>query len=241
METPSAGTVLLVDDEHRVLESLRLLLWNQPYKVMTAASGAIALEMMSATAVDMVIADEHMPLMRGTELLRHIRDSYPETIRVVLSGRMTLDSAVCAVNDGGVFRLLEKPAPSAVFLSTIAEGMRLRMLLRSGADVLRAMQGSFGGALADVDGLSSTATRDVEARISTCDPAILSRISSLSEREREVLTLIASGVRVSRVAEHLFISKFTVRNHLKAIFRKMDVHSQEELINCCRDSSAARS
>ncbi|NRA34217.1 MAG: response regulator [Polyangiaceae bacterium] len=244
METRSSGTVLLVDDEHRVLEALSLLFWNQPYKVMTAASGAIALELMSENAVDVVVADEHMPIMRGSELLRQVRKEYPETIRVVLSGRMTLDSAVRAVNDGGVFRLLQKPAPSALLLATIAEGMRLRTLVHSGAEVLRAMQGSFGGGLQDLDGLSTAHSRlspTVHASpapvpiISTRDPDTLSRISRLSERELEVLKLIASGMRVSRIAPRLFISKFTVRNHLKAIFRKMEVHSQEELMKCCRE------
>ena len=59
-------------------------------------------------------------------------------------------------------------------------------------------------------------------------------LSSLSEREREVLAHLMAGSRVATIAEQLFISPNTVRNHLKAIYRKIDVSSQNELIELVR-------
>jgi DNA-binding CsgD family transcriptional regulator len=64
------------------------------------------------------------------------------------------------------------------------------------------------------------------------------QLSELSAREREVLALLAKGSRVQAIAEQLFISQNTVRNHLKAIYRKMDVSSQSELIERVRSLGA---
>jgi DNA-binding CsgD family transcriptional regulator len=64
------------------------------------------------------------------------------------------------------------------------------------------------------------------------------QLSELSAREREVLALLAKGSRVQAIAEQLFISQHTVRNHLKAIYRKMDVSSQSELIERVRSLGA---
>ena len=59
-------------------------------------------------------------------------------------------------------------------------------------------------------------------------------LAMLSEREREVFNLLADGQRLSQIAGSLFISRHTARNHLKAIFRKLDVHSQTEMMDRSR-------
>jgi DNA-binding CsgD family transcriptional regulator len=63
------------------------------------------------------------------------------------------------------------------------------------------------------------------------DPQLL---ATLSLREREVFGLIVDGLRISQIAEALFISPHTARNHLKMIFEKLDVHSQTEVLDRTR-------
>ena len=60
--------------------------------------------------------------------------------------------------------------------------------------------------------------------------ALVPLLATLSAREREIFDLLLDGLRLAQVAQSLFISRETVRNHLKAIFHKLDVHSQTELI-----------
>jgi two-component system nitrate/nitrite response regulator NarL len=56
-------------------------------------------------------------------------------------------------------------------------------------------------------------------------------LTTLSNRERDVFDLLVDGLRVSQIAKALFISEQTIRNHLKSIFGKLDVHSQAELLS----------
>jgi PAS domain S-box-containing protein len=81
-----AHTVLIADDQPEVLSSLRRLLREEPYDLVTCDSASKALAWLAENKVDMVIADERMPEMRGSDLLQRIRDEWPQTIRVILTG-----------------------------------------------------------------------------------------------------------------------------------------------------------
>src|SRR5579862_5983560 len=85
-ESRRAPTVVLVDDQPEVLISLRRVLRDEPVELATFSSAAEALEWMGAHATDLIIADERMPEMRGTDLLEKVRDRFPSTIRVILTG-----------------------------------------------------------------------------------------------------------------------------------------------------------
>ena len=101
--------VLFVDDEPNILDSIRRQL-RKSYDIVTATSGIEALALLKATGpVALVISDMRMPGMNGAELLTTIRDDYPETVRMILSGQADLESTIAAINDGHVFRFLTKP------------------------------------------------------------------------------------------------------------------------------------
>jgi len=87
-------TVLFVDDDSYILESLRDVLHREPYTVLTATSGIAALDVLAANRVDIVISDERMPGMQGSELLAEIYRLYPHTVRIVLTGQASVKAMI---------------------------------------------------------------------------------------------------------------------------------------------------
>lgn len=110
--------ILLVDDEPNVLASIQRVLSEEPYQILTAASGPEALSILEATPVDVVVADHDMPGMNGTDFLSHVYMNHPCTVRIMLTGKATVDIAIDAINEGAVSRLLTKPCdPSELALA----------------------------------------------------------------------------------------------------------------------------
>jgi len=106
-------TVLCVDDEPQILEALALTLGRQ-YQVNMAPSGLAALEMLRAAPdTTVIISDMRMPSMNGAQFLAAARKIAPHARRILLTGHADVASAVQAVNEGGIFRLLTKPCSSA--------------------------------------------------------------------------------------------------------------------------------
>jgi len=113
---PAEGndTILLVDDEPHVLSALTRTLRNSPYQVLTAESGSQALEIMETQEIKIIVSDEQMKGMRGSELLVEVQKRFPHTIRILLTGHATLEAATRAVNEGQVYRFLTKPWDDAM-------------------------------------------------------------------------------------------------------------------------------
>lgn len=84
----SEGTILFVDDEIQILRSLKRMFIASPYKVFTVESGAQALEILNQEEVDLLVTDINMPEMDGYQLLKIVKDKYPLTIRLALSGHV---------------------------------------------------------------------------------------------------------------------------------------------------------
>lgn len=103
------NAILLVDDEVHVLSALSRALMDEPYEVVTAQSGVAALELLQQRQFKLVVSDERMSGMQGSELLAVIREQYPGTLRILLTGHATLDSAMKAVNQGEIYRFFTKP------------------------------------------------------------------------------------------------------------------------------------
>jgi diguanylate cyclase (GGDEF)-like protein len=102
-------TLLLVDDEPSILSSLKRLLRGDGYRILTANSGQEGLDLLAGHAVDVIVSDQRMPGMTGVEFLRTVRQSYPDTVRIVLSGFTELQTVTDAVNAGAIYKFLTKP------------------------------------------------------------------------------------------------------------------------------------
>lgn len=101
--------ILLVDDEPSVLEALEDSLRREPWMVQSATSAGQALEILAVTSADVVVSDERMPGMTGSEFLARVCREYPDVMRIMLTGQASLEAAVRAINEGQVFRILLKP------------------------------------------------------------------------------------------------------------------------------------
>ena len=122
-------SLLFVDDEPRILEGLRRLLrprstaWDMHF----AQSGAEALEVLAAAPIDVIISDMRMPGMSGGELLKAVKERYPDTFRIVLSGQAHASMVMQAF--GVTHQYLAKPCDLATLQQTIERAGTLRQLL----------------------------------------------------------------------------------------------------------------
>jgi two-component system response regulator HupR/HoxA len=102
-------TVLFVDDEERVLSCLKGGLLDEPYKTLFANSGKKALEILEKNEVHVIVTDMRMPEMGGLDLLRIVKDKYPNIVRMVLSGYTQVTTLLTAINQGKIFKFITKP------------------------------------------------------------------------------------------------------------------------------------
>lgn len=102
-------TLLLVDDEENILSALKRLLRRDGYRIFTATSGRDGLALLAAHPVGVIISDQRMPEMCGTDFLSRVKDLYPDTVRIVLSGYTDLQSVTEAINQGAIYKFLTKP------------------------------------------------------------------------------------------------------------------------------------
>ncbi len=120
-------TVLLVDDEPNVLKALRRVLTPEGYRILIAGSGEQALEVLALEQVEVLITDQRMPGMSGTELLSRVRRLYPDTLRIVLSGYAELESLTDAINQGAIYKYLTKPWEDDDLRALLREALRERV------------------------------------------------------------------------------------------------------------------
>ena len=155
-------TLLLVDDEPNILTALKRLFRRDGHKLLSAGSGAEALEMLSQHKVDVIITDQRMPGMTGVELLRRAKTLYPDTIRMVLSGYTELQSVTDAINEGAVYRFLTKPWDDEQLREQVRKAFEVRDL--------------------------SEENRDLDAKIRTTNQELVAanrRLAELLQRERQ--------------------------------------------------------
>lgn len=102
-------TVLLVDDEPNVLNALQRRFFRDGYRILAAQNAERALEVMALHHVHVVISDQGMPGMTGTEFLSRVKDLYPDTVRMVLSGTNDMETVTEAINRGAIWKYFVKP------------------------------------------------------------------------------------------------------------------------------------
>lgn len=102
-------TILCVDDEPHILDALRRSFFDMPVTVLSATGGEEALKLLRVHEVKTLICDERMPSMSGAELLERVRQEFPHTIRIMLTGHASLDAAIAAINRGEIYRFFRKP------------------------------------------------------------------------------------------------------------------------------------
>jgi response regulator RpfG family c-di-GMP phosphodiesterase len=107
--TEPSASLLLVDDEPGILSSLRRLLRPCGYKIHIAESGKDGLDILEREAIDLVISDMRMPVMDGAAFLEQVRNRWPATTRILLTGYADVSSTIDAINRGEIYRYIAKP------------------------------------------------------------------------------------------------------------------------------------
>lgn len=133
-------TVLLVDDERTLVESLQRALHREPYAIAGVSSAHDALEVLATKPVDVIVADERMPGMSGSELLAIVRRKHPGVMRLMLTGKASVDSMLRAINDGEVYRFLTKPCSHADLAASIRNAIEHKALLEETEQLLRTVK-----------------------------------------------------------------------------------------------------
>ena len=132
--------LLILDDEENVLRALRRTLRPAGFKIHIATSPGEAFEVLALHPVGVVLSDQRMPLMQGSEFFRRVKDLYPQTRRIVLSGYTDLQSITNAINQGAIYKFVTKPWSDAELLALLetafaefelgAENRRLQQALQ---------------------------------------------------------------------------------------------------------------
>jgi len=198
--------VIICDDQAIVRDGLVMLLKLEPdiEVVGTAGDGAEAAEMVADKRPDLILMDLKMPIMNGVEATRQIRMKYPEVKVLVLT---------TYADDEWVFDAIQAGASGYLLKDTPRE------------ELIRAVKGTVTGKTY-VDPSIAGKVLD-QASSHQTQPATLIT-SKLTEREIEVLRLIARGLSNTDIAAQLFLSDGTVRNHVSAILAKLGVSDRTQ-------------
>jgi CheY-like chemotaxis protein len=122
-------TLLILDDDPEVVAALKHLLRHDDYHILSALRPAEAFELLALHQVQVVICDQRMPLMKGTDFLVKVKDMHPDTIRIIMSSRTGLASVIDAINRGAVYRFISKPWKDDALLNDIREAFQHHWLL----------------------------------------------------------------------------------------------------------------
>lgn len=198
--------VMLTDDHNIVREGLRMLLERQPDIRVVAEAGSVAEALASEAEPDVVVADLVLPDERGAEVVRRLRGRFVRSAILVLS-------------------MIDNPADVQLCLTSGANGYLMKEA--AGEELVDAVRAVASGHeyLQPALGAALVRWREAPGRVRGGVAA------DLSEREREVLRLIALGHTNAEIARLLFLSVRTVENHRASLMRKLGVRSRAELVH----------
>lgn len=148
--------ILFVDDDPMVLSALRRVFQRENYELMFARGAAQALEILASTPVHLVITDQQMPGMVGTDFLSRVREKWPEVIRIMLTGHADTEAVMGAVRDGAVYRFILKPWNDDDMRLTVALALEQYELMARNATLEQRQQNRNGSELEALAKLSVT-------------------------------------------------------------------------------------
>ena len=211
------NSILLVDDETMLLDSLEIILSLNGYEIMGKAhDGVEALELLKTAQPDLALVDLNMQGMGGIQLIGEMKQHYPSIRILVLTTFYDDKNITDAISRGADGYLLKDSGKDAILgaVRQILGGVtvldakvmqRLTMLVSANA----------GGAG------SSSADQSANRLTDAADP--------LTDREKEICVLITEGLSNKQLAERLYISEGTVKNYISSIYDKTGIHDRVKL------------
>lgn len=203
--------ILLVDDQALFREGLRILLSSQPDfdVVAEAANGEEALRQAAVHRPDVVLMDLRMPVLDGVAATRRLHELYP-ACRVIALTTFDEDEYIFEGLRAGAFGYLLKDVPSQKLFEAIHAASRGEYFLMP--SVTARVMAEF-------------------SRMPRSQPTQATPIPSpLSEREKQILKMVARGASNKEIAEELVIAEGTVKNHLSNIFDKLEARDRMQAV-----------
>jgi DNA-binding NarL/FixJ family response regulator len=229
MSEPADGTirVAIVDDQEMVRTGFRLILEAEADidVVAEAGDGREALDAVARARPHVVLMDIQMPVLDGIEATqRLVSSSGPATgertdaARVVILTTFERDDYIAAAVRAGASGFLVKNAPPEELVAAVR--------VVAGGDAL----------------LSPSVTRRVLARLAagTPDPSVAARLGELTERETEVLRLIAAGLSNAEIAQRLYLGEATVKTHVSRVLSKLGLRDRVQAVVFAYESGLAQ-
>lgn len=203
--------ILLVDDQALFREGLRILLTSQPdFEVVAeAANGEEALRHAAVNRPDVVLMDLRMPVLDGVAATRRFHELYPAS-RVIALTTFDEDEYIFEALRAGAFGYLLKDVPSQKLFEAIYAASRGEYFL---------MPSVTARVMAEFSRLPRT-------QVTQTTPIQ----SPLSEREKQILKMVAMGASNKEIAEELVIAEGTVKNHLSNIFDKLEARDRMQAV-----------
>ena len=182
--------VLFVDDEKNILQGIRRMLYSMrsEWNMFFANSGNEAIGILSENHIDIIVTDMRMPEMDGNELLTYVKDNFPHTTRIILSGYSDKEMILCSTRTAHQF--LTKPCDSNTLIQTIKKSYSLHNLIND-KDIIRI--------ISKIDRLPSLPKvyYELQSEISNCDTVSFQKIGDLISQDvamsSKVLQLVNSA------------------------------------------------
>jgi DNA-binding NarL/FixJ family response regulator len=225
--------VLVVEDQPKILKAQIKLLETYPdiEIVGSALSGETALEEVEKTRPDVLLCDLGLPQMSGIEVTRHVKAKHPE-IEILIFTIFDEEEKVIEAITAGAAGYLLKGAPVEKIVEAIKD-------VKAGGSVIqpnlaRALLRMIGVAVPSATGgpqsVRSVPPPPPHGDGETHTPAVKGSGSVLTDRELEILQIIAKGLSNNEAAKVLGLSKATIRTHLEHIYEKLDVTNRVEAV-----------
>ncbi len=204
-KSQQGGNLLIVDDETEILRSLRRQ-FRRKYQVLEANSADAGYRIMCEQDIQVIISDQRMPGMTGTEFYGRVKAEFPDAIRLILTGYSDIKAVIAAINDGNVFRYITKPWDPQELDAIVKEAFERYWLVKHNRLLMAELQ---------------TANQELEARVQA-------RTAELEAANQELIALNQQKDGFLGMAAH------DLRNPLSSIrgFAKLiaeDLSETEEL------------
>lgn len=237
--------ILFVGGNANEISQIQKALHQEPYEIVVSRSEAEARKAMTSSTFSVVVANETLEGTRGADFLADVQKNYKTTVRLMIAESGQAAALIDAVNQAEIYRFLASPLNPPTIARVLRDALNL-------ARVAEAQEAVWNAAKQQQDALQELVRKNVTndeansavaaarfAGLAGNPSSSKERIGELPEeqarrlstRENEIVQALGSGRRVKDIAQDLVISTHTVRNHLKAIYRKLNVRSQFELIS----------
>ena len=210
--------ILLVDDEPLLLESLEIILTMNGMEIAgMAREGGEALRLLKESSCNMALVDLNMKGMGGIELIRHMKESYPD-VKILVLTTFYDDKSITQAIAGGADGYLLKDSGKEAILGAVEQIMGGRNVVDG--KVMQRLAVLMSGRMSGSGMVGTTAGTSRE----------LTLPEDITWREKEICSLLAKGYTNRQIADTLYISEGTVKNYISSIYDKTGIHDRAKLI-----------